>query len=109
VAAAHHERLDGRGYFPGLGGAGFPLEARILATADMVDALPATRPYRPAMPVETALRILERDRGTAVEPECLDTLLAIVEDTGVLPGGDEAASDTPAASPRAAAGQRAAA
>src|SRR5258706_16377350 len=52
IAAAHHERLDGRGYFLGLRDEQIALEARILATADVFDALTASRPYRPALPEE---------------------------------------------------------
>ena len=74
IAAAHHERLDGRGYYRGLKAAQIPLGAQILSTADMYDALTAERPYRPALPEETALRILERDRDTGVSGACLDAL-----------------------------------
>jgi HD-GYP domain-containing protein (c-di-GMP phosphodiesterase class II) len=74
VAAAHHERLDGKGYYQGLTAEELPLEARILATADMFEALTAPRPYRPALPEEVALRLMERDRGTGLCPECLDAL-----------------------------------
>jgi HD-GYP domain-containing protein (c-di-GMP phosphodiesterase class II) len=79
VAASHHERLDGDGYFRRLRGPQFPLEGQILATADMFEALTAARPYRPALPEEVALRILERDRGRSVGGECLDALSAVVE------------------------------
>jgi HD-GYP domain-containing protein (c-di-GMP phosphodiesterase class II) len=79
IAAAHHERLDGRGYYRGLKAAQIPLGAQILATADMFDALTAERPYRPALPEETALRIMERDRDTGVTGGCLDALNAALE------------------------------
>ena len=74
VAAAHHERLDGRGYYLGLKGDEISLESRILATADVFDALTASRPYRPALPEEVALRMMERDRGHGLCPDCLDAL-----------------------------------
>ena len=74
VAGAHHERLDGRGYFQGLSADQIPLESRILATADVFDALTASRPYRPALPEEVALRIMERDRGVGLCGDCLDAL-----------------------------------
>ena len=51
VAAAHHERLDGKGYPRGLSGDEIALETRIITTADIFDALTAKRPYRSAMPV----------------------------------------------------------
>ncbi|HEY2955669.1 MAG TPA: HD domain-containing phosphohydrolase [Candidatus Eisenbacteria bacterium] len=79
LAAAHHERLDGRGYFRGLKGSQIALGSQILSTADMFDALTAARPYRPALPEETALRIMERDRDTAVSGACLDALANVVE------------------------------
>ena len=90
VAAAHHERLDGRGYYRGLKAAQVPLGAQILATADMYDALTAERPYRPALPEETALRILERDRDTGVSGACLDALSTALESwDGALKRRDE--------------------
>lgn len=76
IAGAHHERPDGRGYPRGLRGADIPLETRIITTADVFDALTAERPYRAAMPVEQALAILEEDRGTGIDGDCLDALLA---------------------------------
>jgi HD-GYP domain-containing protein (c-di-GMP phosphodiesterase class II) len=79
VAAAHHERIDGRGYFRGLRGDQLVLEARILATADVFDALTAARPYRPALPEEVALRMMERDRGFGLCPDCLDALWDVLE------------------------------
>jgi HD-GYP domain-containing protein (c-di-GMP phosphodiesterase class II) len=74
TAAAHHERLDGRGYPRGLSGEAISLESRILMVADIFDALTADRPYRAAMPVSRALAILHEDVGTAVDPECLSAL-----------------------------------
>ena len=78
VAASHHERLDGRGYFRGLRGDQVPPESRILAVADIYDALSAARPYRPALPEETALRLMERDRGIGVCGESLDALIEVL-------------------------------
>jgi putative nucleotidyltransferase with HDIG domain len=79
VAASHHERLDGRGYFRGLRGEQIPLEAQLLATADIYDALSAPRPYRPALPEEMALRLMERDRGVGLHGDCLDALAEVLE------------------------------
>ncbi len=75
-AAAHHERLDGRGYHRGVGAEHLSPEARILAAADVYEALTADRPYRDAMPRGTVLEIMERDAGTAFDPVCLDALRA---------------------------------
>ena len=74
VAASHHERLDGRGYHRGVEAGDLPVEARILATADVYEALTADRPYRGPMPREDALSIMRRDAGTAFDPECLEAL-----------------------------------
>jgi putative two-component system response regulator len=57
----HHERMDGRGYPDGLFGGAIPLLARILSVADVYDALSSERPYRPALPHEQCLGILQAD------------------------------------------------
>jgi HD-GYP domain-containing protein (c-di-GMP phosphodiesterase class II) len=91
VAASHHERLDGRGYHRNLRGEAIPPGGRVLAVADMYEALTANRPYRPALPEETAVRILEKERDIGLDPRCLDALQANLERGKV-----------PAALPRAA-------
>ncbi|SOE17931.1 HD domain-containing protein [Hoeflea halophila] len=74
IAAAHHERLDGKGYPHGLKGEEICLEVRILTVADVFDALTAERPYRAAMPIAKALAILDADAGTAFDPDCIAAL-----------------------------------
>ncbi|MEM5471244.1 HD domain-containing phosphohydrolase [Hoeflea sp. AS60] len=76
IAAAHHERLDGKGYPYGLAGDEICLEARILTVADVFDALSADRPYRAAMPISKALSILDEDAGHAFDPACIEALKA---------------------------------
>lgn len=76
VAAAHHERLDGKGYPKGLSGDAIALESRILMVADIFDALTADRPYRAAMPVSAALALMRRDVGVAIDPACFQALEA---------------------------------
>ena len=61
VTAAHHERLDGTGYFRGLRAPQLSLEMRILTVADIFDALSARRPYRDGLPLETVFRIMRKD------------------------------------------------
>lgn len=78
LAAAHHERPDGKGYPRGLKGAEIALDARVVTTADIYDALTADRPYRAAMPREQALSILEEMRGAQLDPTCLDALLRVL-------------------------------
>jgi putative two-component system response regulator len=66
----HHERLDGRGYPDGLYGAAIPLLTRLLAVADVYDALSSARPYRPAMNLEECLRTLHADADEGgLDPE----------------------------------------
>ena len=70
LAAAHHEKVNGKGYPEGLLGDGLPIEARILAVADVFDALTAyDRPYKKAMPLEKALSIIQSETGEAFDPE----------------------------------------
>lgn len=74
VAAAHHERLDGKGYPRGLRAEEIPLETRIITVADIFDAITAERPYRGPIPVPEAIAMLERERGSAIDGECLAAL-----------------------------------
>ncbi len=76
IAGAHHERLDGTGYPRGLPADAIGLETRIITTADIFDALTATRPYRAAMSDADALRIMDDMSGTALDPACLAALKA---------------------------------
>lgn len=69
IAGDHHERLDGRGYPHGIAGEAIDLDTRIVTVADIFDALTADRPYRKAMPVSTAFAIMEKDLGTAIDPD----------------------------------------
>jgi putative nucleotidyltransferase with HDIG domain len=74
TAASHHERLDGTGYHRGLGALDLSRPARILAVADIYEALTADRPYREAMPREQALAIMREQRGTGLCPTVVDAL-----------------------------------
>lgn len=73
--AQHHERLDGRGYPFGLKGEDISLFGRIVAVADVFDALTSHRPYRPPMPTEEALALLQRGAGTEFDPLCVEALI----------------------------------
>lgn len=75
MAACHHEKWAGGGYPKGLSGENIPLSARILAIADVFDALVSERQYKPGMPLEKAFAILEEERGKSFEPELLDIFL----------------------------------
>ncbi|MBQ4311806.1 MAG: HD domain-containing protein [Oscillospiraceae bacterium] len=75
MAAYHHERWDGRGYPEGLHGDMIPLSARIMAVADVFDALTSPRVYKPAFPLDKALSIIEDGNGTQFDPKCIDAFM----------------------------------
>ncbi|MFC3533766.1 HD domain-containing phosphohydrolase [Vogesella facilis] len=68
VAEYHHEKWDGSGYPHGLAGEAIPLEARIVAIADVFDALTSVRPYKPAWPVEEAVAYIREQAGKHFDP-----------------------------------------
>ncbi|WP_338846506.1 HD domain-containing phosphohydrolase [Massilia sp. W12] len=76
IAASHHERWDGKGYPEGRAGEHIPFVARLVALADVYDALISPRSYKPAYAHEQALRILQEGRGTHFDPALLDLILA---------------------------------
>jgi putative nucleotidyltransferase with HDIG domain len=78
----HHERLDGSGYPNGLKGEAILLEARILAVADVVEAMAAHRPYRAARGPETALDEIRTNRGLLYDPVVVDACLRLFEKKG---------------------------
>jgi HD-GYP domain-containing protein (c-di-GMP phosphodiesterase class II) len=73
----HHERMDGSGYPRGLKGEQILMESRILAVADVVEAMASYRPYRPALGVDAALREIARGRGTAYDAVVADACLKL--------------------------------
>lgn len=79
IAACHHERLDGLGYFRGLTEPELGLGARIVAVADVFEALTADRPYRAALPIETALAILREEAGDHLAADVIDALVATLD------------------------------
>ncbi|HRZ26182.1 MAG TPA: HD domain-containing phosphohydrolase [Spirochaetota bacterium] len=76
IAYYHHERWDGTGYPEGLAGEDIPLSARIVAIADVYDALTSRRIYKEAIPHEKALEIIVSDRGRYFAPDIVDAFLA---------------------------------
>lgn len=78
ISAAHHERLDGRGYPQGLDERAISLETRIISVCDFYDALTADRPYRKAMSSRKALSIMAAEVGKAIDRDCFDALAAVV-------------------------------
>lgn len=83
----HHERLDGSGYPDGLVGDAIPLDARIIAVADVYDALTSNRSYRTAFGVERALTIVREEAGTRLDWECVQALLRVVARPAPFPRG----------------------
>ena len=75
IALRHHERYDGSGYPDGLAGEQIPLEARIVAVADVFDALISQRPYRDAWDIVPTLDHIRELRGTLFDPRCVDVLI----------------------------------
>jgi putative two-component system response regulator len=76
IAAAHHERWDGSGYPQGLAGVDIPLAARIVAVADVFDALTTRRPYKEALSFEAALACIRADSGRHFDPACVEAFCA---------------------------------
>ncbi len=87
IAGAHHEKLDGSGYYRGILSAEMPRLARILVVADMFEAMYADRPYREGMPVEKILAIFASEAGTKLDTDAVEALTlaigqGILEETG---------------------------
>ena len=78
----HHERMDGSGYPQGLAGDQIMLEARILAVADVVEAMVSHRPYRPALGLEKALDEITRNRAILYDAQVVDACLVLFNDKG---------------------------
>jgi HD-GYP domain-containing protein (c-di-GMP phosphodiesterase class II) len=82
-AAGHHERIDGRGYHAGLAGPQITMSTRILAVADVCDALRASRPYRAGLPTERVLDIIGREAGISLDADVVTALRAVVNDAAL--------------------------
>ena len=82
VALQHHERMDGSGYPQGLKGESIQLEARIMAVADVVEAMSSPRPYRPGLGIDAALAEIERGSGSAYDPTVADACLKLFREKG---------------------------
>jgi len=78
IALTHHEKWDGSGYPNGLKGEDIPQPARIVAVADVFDALTSSRPYKKAWAVEDAISFMKDNSGTHFDPEAIESFLAIM-------------------------------
>lgn len=76
IVLCHHEAFDGSGYPAGLAGEGIPLEGRIVAVADIYDALTSQRPYKEAWTSDRAFAFLAGQAGRMLDPECVAALMA---------------------------------
>src|SRR5207249_1168787 len=81
----HHERLDGSGYPDGLAGEAIPIGARIVAVADVYDALTSDRPYRTALPREAALEYLMRQAGRTLDGRAVAALVELARENPSVP------------------------
>ncbi|MDD8016054.1 MAG: PAS domain S-box protein [Acidobacteriota bacterium] len=82
IVYQHHERMDGSGYPRGLKGADILLEARIIAVADVVEAMASHRPYREALGIEAALEEIRRNRGSLYDDQVSDMCLKLFREKG---------------------------
>jgi putative two-component system response regulator len=78
IALTHHERFDGSGYPRGLIGEDIPLFGRIVAIADVFDALMSVRPYKPAMTIEDTLQVMSRNTGLHFDPALMEVLPSVL-------------------------------
>jgi putative two-component system response regulator len=84
IALSHHEKFDGSGYPYGLAGDGIPLEGRIVAVADVFDALTSDRPYKLRWTLDDALALLRDGRGSHFDPQCVDAFLGALDEAQAI-------------------------
>jgi putative two-component system response regulator len=80
IAYSHQEKWDGSGYPEGLAGDAIPISARLMAVADVYDALISRRVYKPAMPHDKAVTIISEGRGSHFDPDIADAFLSLAEE-----------------------------
>ena len=84
IVHQHHERLDGSGYPQGLKNDQILLEARIIAVADVVEAMASHRPYRPAKAIQEALQEIQKNKGKLYDPEVVEACLSLFKEGYIL-------------------------
>ena len=84
IAGAHHEKWDGTGYPAGLKGDAIPLAGRLMALADVFDALINRRVYKPAFSIANATEMIREGRGKHFDPEVVDAFLGAVEEFQII-------------------------
>jgi len=80
IALSHHEKWNGKGYPQGLAGEKIPRVGRIVALADVFDALTTKRPYKDPFPVKVAVDIIKKDRGRHFDPDVVDIFLENIDE-----------------------------
>lgn len=84
IARSHHEKWDGSGYPDGLKGTDIPIVGRIVAIADVFDALTSRRPYKEPFPVGKSLAVIREGRGSHFDPEVVDAFFAIQDEILII-------------------------
>jgi len=82
IVYQHHEKIDGSGYPRGLSGNDILIESKVIAVADVIEAMATDRPYRPSLGITAALEDIQRGKGTLYDPEVVDACLKIFEEKG---------------------------
>jgi putative two-component system response regulator len=88
IAGSHQEKWNGSGYPEGLAGASIPLSARLMAVADVYDALISSRVYKPTFTHETAIELIRQGSGEHFDPAIVDALLAVEHEFRTIAGGE---------------------
>jgi diguanylate cyclase (GGDEF)-like protein len=99
IALTHHEWFDGTGYPRGLAGDAIPLEGRIAAVADVFDAVASSRVHRAALPLDQAIELMGRGRGTQFDPVVLDLFLEGLDDVRAIAEERSPEHDAPSERP----------
>ena len=87
MAYSHHEKWDGSGYPQGLVGDSIPVSARLMAVADVYDALTSQRTYKPAFPHAKAVAVIQDDRGRHFDPDMADAFSEIADEFQAIARG----------------------
>ena len=80
IAYSHHEKWNGRSYPPGLSGEKIPLSARLMAVADVYDALVSTKVYKDGISHDKAVEVIVAERGMHFDPDLIDAFVEIREE-----------------------------
>ncbi|WP_434657857.1 HD-GYP domain-containing protein [Sulfurimonas sp. NW9] len=80
IAQSHHEKYNGKGYPKGLSGKEIPLYARIVAVADVFDALTSNRPYKKAWDFDKALQLLIAEKGEHFDPQIVEYFIQNIDE-----------------------------